>query len=302
MMFEQELELHPGIGAKSLDGTIARAMESERADALIDDFLAIEFLRHGVTEGVLEPSVLGGTGQSPDPGPHNTSAPFIRSRHVGLRSWFGDRVVNDAVADGVRQVVILAAGQDARAYRLTWEPDCVLYEVDQPAVVAFNARALARMDAEPRCERRAVGADLAGDWLTPLAAQGWDASRPTVWVIEGILIYLPPPVRATLFRLLTDASAPGSRISLDDAPLPELLRIQQVLRNPGVPREEHVPGMFSLEQRDSSARQLQALGWTAEAVTADELRARHGLPQELPDNPIGELLGRCYVVAAQRDG
>jgi methyltransferase (TIGR00027 family) len=299
-MFERELAFHPGIGAKSLDGTIARAMESERADALIDDFLAEEFLRHGVAEGVLEPSLL--TGQPLDPGPRNTSAPFIRSRHVGLRSWFGDRVINEAVADGVRQIVILAAGQDARAYRLIQEADCVLYEVDQPAVVAFNGRALAGMDAKPRCERRAVGADLAADWLTPLADQGWDSSRPTVWVIEGVLIYLPPSVRTTLFRQLTDASAPGSRISLDDAPLPELLRIQQVLRNSGVPTEEHVPGMFSLEQRDSSARELRSLGWTAEAITADELRARHGLPGEQPGNPIGELLGRCYVVAAQRKG
>jgi O-methyltransferase involved in polyketide biosynthesis len=127
-------------------------------------------------------------------------------------------------------------------------------------------------------------------------------ARPTVWVIEGVLIYLPPPVRSALFRRLTDASAAGSRVSLDDAPLPELLRIQRLLRNSGVPAEEHVPGMFSMEQRDSSADELRSLGWTAEAVTADELRTRHDLPREEPGNPIGDLLGRCYVVAARRKG
>ncbi|GID29916.1 SAM-dependent methyltransferase [Paractinoplanes brasiliensis] len=298
----REQLLKPGIGAKSLDGTFARALESQRADALIDDFLAAVFLRRGVTEGVLEPSVLDEDGRPLDPGSRNTSAWFVRARHVGLRSWFGDRVIEEAVTSGVRQVVILAAGQDARAYRLIEEPDCVVFEVDQPEVTAFNSRALAGLDARPRCERRPVSADLASDWRGPLVARGWQASRPTVWVIEGVLIYLPPDVREALFRDITALSAAGSYLSLDDAPLEELRGVQRVLDAPGAARDEHSPAMFDMRPRAASAQLLQSLGWQAQAITADALRTRHGLPGESSGNPLASILGRCHVVSARYAG
>ena len=62
---------------------------------------------------------------------------------MAVRTRFFDRLFLDAAATGVRQAVILAAGLDARAYRLPWPDGTVVYEVDQPEVIEFKTRTLA---------------------------------------------------------------------------------------------------------------------------------------------------------------
>src|SRR5262245_16175119 len=79
------------------------------------------------------------------------------------------RFLDDALLGAVRmadQVVILAAGMDARAYRLAWPDGTTVYELDQPAVIAAKADLLA--DDQPRCRRVAIGVDLADDWPAAL--------------------------------------------------------------------------------------------------------------------------------------
>ena len=101
------------------------------------------------------------------------------------------RFLDDALLRAVRtahQVVIVAAGMDARAYRLAWPDGAVVYELDQPAVIAAKNDVLA--DDDPRCRRVAVGVDLADDWPTALTESGFDPNAPTVWLIEGLLQYL----------------------------------------------------------------------------------------------------------------
>ena len=56
--------------------------------------------------------------------------------------WF-DKLFTDAAAAGVRQAVILAAGLDARAYRLPWPDGTTVYELDQPEVIEFKTQTLA---------------------------------------------------------------------------------------------------------------------------------------------------------------
>ncbi len=50
---------------------------------------------------------------------------------------------------GIRQAVILASGLDSRAYRLPWPAGTVVYEIDQPEVIAFKTETLAELGAEP---------------------------------------------------------------------------------------------------------------------------------------------------------
>ena len=64
--------------------------------------------------------------------------------------WF-DEFFIAAGANGIDQAVILAAGLDARGWRLPWVDDTVLYEIDQPKVLEFKAQTLARMTARPVC-------------------------------------------------------------------------------------------------------------------------------------------------------
>ncbi|EFD57248.1 conserved hypothetical protein [Mycobacterium tuberculosis T92] len=96
---------------------------------------------------------------------------------------------------GVRQVVILAAGLDARAYRLPWPAGTVVYEIDQPQVIDFKTTTLAGIGAKPTAIRRTVYIDLRADWPAALQAAGLDSTAPTAWLAEGMLIYLPPDPR-----------------------------------------------------------------------------------------------------------
>ena len=73
------------------------------------------------------------------------------SQQIIIRTRFWDDALLDAQDDGVSQVVILAAGMDARAYRLPWRAGTTVYEVDQPRVIAAKDERLA--GERPRCRR-----------------------------------------------------------------------------------------------------------------------------------------------------
>ena len=135
----------------------------------------------------------------------------VRTRHF-------DRLFTDAAAAGVRQAVILAAGLDARAYRLPWLDGTVVYEVDQPEVIDFKSRTLADLGAQPTADRRTVAIDLREDWPNALRDSGFDTSQPTAWIAEGLLIYLPPEAQDLLFDRINELSAPGSRVATEHIP------------------------------------------------------------------------------------
>lgn len=71
---------------------------------------------------------------------------------------------------GATQAVILAAGMDARSYRLPWQHGATVFEVDQPHVMAIKDERLA--GEQPQCRRVAVGVDLSDDWPKMLETPG----------------------------------------------------------------------------------------------------------------------------------
>jgi methyltransferase (TIGR00027 family) len=97
---------------------------------------------------------------------------------IVVRTRFWDEALLDA-AGKAAQVVILAAGMDARAYRLGWPDGTAVYELDQPQVIAAKSGLLA--GEQPRCRRVPVGVDLADDWPTAIrsspAPKGGMAAR-----------------------------------------------------------------------------------------------------------------------------
>src|ERR1700758_4619459 len=93
---------------------------------------------------------------------------------MAVRTKYFDDYFNNAVAAGVRQAVILASGLDARAYRLPWPGGTVVYEIDQPQVIEFKTRPLARIGADPTATRRTVPIALRQDWPAALKAAGLD--------------------------------------------------------------------------------------------------------------------------------
>lgn len=128
------------------------------------------------------------------------------------RTRFIDAFFVAAQQDGIRQVVLLAAGLDARGYRLPWAAGTTLYEIDVPRVVEFKAAALADLGAAPTADVRGVPIDLRLDWPAALLQAGFDAGQPTAWAAEGLFGYLPPQAQDRLLDNITELSADGSQL------------------------------------------------------------------------------------------
>jgi methyltransferase (TIGR00027 family) len=137
---------------------------------------------------------------------------------IAVRTRFFDDFFLDATAAGLRQAVILAAGLDARSYRLPWPAGTVVFEVDQPKVIQFKTTTLAGLGAAPTTECRAIGIDLRDDWPAALREKFFDIDQPTAWIAEGLLMYLPPEAQNKLLDNITFLSAPGSRIATEQLP------------------------------------------------------------------------------------
>jgi methyltransferase (TIGR00027 family) len=131
---------------------------------------------------------------------------------VPLRVATIDVELKAAVATGCRQVVLLGAGLDTRAYRMPALADAVVYEVDHPATQAYKRRKASPLAPLARSVTY-VPVDFESSSLAErLAATTFRADAPTVWVWEGVLMYLTDAaVRATLADIAR-CSAAGSTL------------------------------------------------------------------------------------------
>jgi methyltransferase (TIGR00027 family) len=104
--------------------------------------------------------------------------------YMASRTVFFDEFFLAATHAGVRQAVILAAGLDARAWRLPWPDEITVYELDQPKVLEFKESTLEASGAHPTAAHVNVPVDLRQDWPKALRQAGFDASAPTAWSAE----------------------------------------------------------------------------------------------------------------------
>jgi len=216
--------------------------------------------------------------------------------------WF-DELFTDAMAAGVRQAVILAAGLDARAYRLPWPDGTTVYELDQPEVIEFKSKTLADLGAQPSAERHTVAIDLRNDWPKALLDNWFDPTRPTAWIAEGLLIYLPPEAQDLLFDRINELSAPGSRVATEHIPDVTMFsddrsrRITERLKKYG--HDIEMKDLIYHGERSHVIEYLTAHGWDVSAKTMREAYAADGF--EFPENEtIGFFSNLSYVSAVKR--
>ncbi|MGZ0145981.1 class I SAM-dependent methyltransferase [Kribbella sp. WER1] len=205
-----------------------------------------------------------------------------------IRTKFYDEYFVAATTSGITQAVVLASGLDSRAYRLPWPPGTIVYELDQPEVIAFKTQALAALGATPTADRKPVAADLREDWPAALRAAGFDPAVPTAWSAEGLLGYLPPDAQDRLLDTITELSAPGSRVATESKPTPtaaEEADTKQGLRGlaQSWPTRTDMSNLRYYGPRNEAASYLTAAGWTLTTTTIESLLATNNLAALDPD-------------------
>jgi methyltransferase (TIGR00027 family) len=217
--------------------------------------------------------------------------------NMAVRTKFFDDFFTDATAAGIQQAVILASGLDSRAYRLQWPAGTVVYEVDQPQVIAFKTKALADIGAEPTAERRVVAIDLRFDWPAALKEAGFDPDRPTAWSAEGLLGYLPPEAQDQLLDTITALSAPGSRLAPESSPPIDQADVDETKEKMEMSAERWREHGYDLDwanlvyfgDRNDPADYLADHGWTVNGRNINELLAAHGYPPFDSDTMFAQL-------------
>ena len=174
----------------------ARAAESARAEALFRDPYAAAL------------SGSGGEALLSEVGPE-TAIPSI-----AIRTRFYDDAIREAIARGIRQIVMLGAGLDTRAYRLDLPSDARWIEVDLGPVLAHKRRVLA--DARPTVRL----SDVAGDACDPgtfdaIERAGLRREERTLWLVEGLLCFLDSDGVDALFAEVGALSTALSEVLFD---------------------------------------------------------------------------------------
>ena len=132
------------------------------------------------------------------------------------RTRMGDDLLRAYYEKGARQLVILGAGFDARAYRMTGLDKLRVFEVDQQTT--FDVKE-PRLKGEPLsvASRAVVATEFTerGRWAKDLIDAGYDREVPSVWLLEGLLMYLSIEDTKDLMRHMGNLSAPGSAVFHD---------------------------------------------------------------------------------------
>lgn len=175
-----------------------RAFENARTDRLFEDRLSF---------------VLAG------PEAHHIAEKINQDEqrpYVAVRTRYVDDWLIKSVLPEVKQIIILGAGMDTRAFRLEFPSDTVIFEVDKKEVLDKKNERLNKVKANPNCRRVNVPADLTqSSWKTSLSEKGYDSSKLSAIIMEGVQMYLTEQQLHNLLRDLSNLTADGSFLFMD---------------------------------------------------------------------------------------
>jgi methyltransferase (TIGR00027 family) len=284
------------VGATALGVAASRAVETAGPNPLIrDDFARVLVSSAGPAWARLADAELAWL----DGDPLGQRAHRLGIDYQAVRTHFFDEYFADAVSAGIRQVVILAAGLDSRAYRLNWPSGTAVYEIDQPQVLEYKTGILEQHGAVATASRRPVPVDLREDWPAALAAAGFDRTQPTAWLAEGLLPYLPSDAQDRLFDMFTALSAPGSRVAVEVFGMNSRSNSQRWLRmRERLGLDVNVQALTYHEpDRTDAIEWLADHGWQVHSVNNRDEMARLGraVPEDLADEAVRSTLLRARL-------
>ena len=254
-----------GVSETALGAAEMRSEESGRPDRLFDDPYAAAFVAAAPPLFPDLPSIVD------DPALAALKEEFVTG--IAIRTRFYDDYLAAACATGCRQVVLLAAGLDTRAFRLSWPRDLRLFEVDLPGLFAFKEAVLVRQTAAPRCSRTVVEIDLREEWSTGLTAAGFDPTAPSAWTAEGLLPYLSNDDAARLLERVGELSAPASCMSFDYDDFAEGSTLANLRATPGM---QEVASMWEGGLSESPLEWMRAHGWLVSTRSRAAVAATFG--------------------------
>jgi methyltransferase (TIGR00027 family) len=279
-------DITTSLGATALGVAAYRAAESVQEKPLVRDDVATQLIDAVGLPG-WQRLARGDTSWLDEDDDRGRRALAASRDFVAVRTLFFDRFVEDAVAAGVVQLVIMASGLDARAFRLGALRECAVYELDRPEVLGFKMSTLAALDVAAIAMVEAVAVDLREDWGAALIEHGFESFTPTVWLIEGLLPYLPSVAQRRLVSDLTALSAPGSRLAAEAYPSATThlgpARLAAWRANSAKIRDRlgvgvDVTTLTQQEDPTDIAALLADEGWTVNSVDSRDEMARRGRP------------------------
>jgi methyltransferase (TIGR00027 family) len=262
-----------------------RALETEAPNRLFEDHFA------HVLAGEEGFALLAASQKAKPPTPAGGPDPYL-----SIRTRFFDDALLGAVNErGLQQVVLLAAGMDARAFRLTWPLGTTLFEVDRDEVIEQKEAVLRGLGARPMCQREVVRADLERDWVNPLLRAGLDQGQPAAFLAEGLLMYLDAGAVASLLASVQRLARPGSWLGAD-------LVGSELLSSPYFKAFLELLERFGCPWRFGTAQPEQLLaryGWAATVVVPGEAEANYGRwPYPVAPRSMAGI-PRSYLVTAE---
>jgi methyltransferase (TIGR00027 family) len=289
-------DIATSVGATAVMVALARAAETASADPLIRDPFAEPLVSTPELEGVREQVHAWWAGPEQDDDPDFTPNSQNMINYQAVRTHFFDAYFGDAVAAGIRQVVILAAGLDSRAYRLDWPAGTVVYELDLPKVLDYKAETLASHGAVPVANRRPVPVDLRHDWPQALRDAGFDATQPTSWLAEGLLPFLPAAAQEAMFASIDMLSGSGSQVAVEIFGVDEEKRKEAEEKWAQLRAKREARGedtsfnpfdlWFDDEGRPDSGEWFAVHGWTTRSVNARDEALRLDRPPQSDERPF----------------
>jgi methyltransferase (TIGR00027 family) len=308
-------DLAHSVGATATGVAVGRALATQRPNALIDDPYAAPLVR-----AVGVPFFTRLVDGELNPGEVDANAVFGMQRMtdmMAVRTRFFDEFFLTATGGGnsaeaaasgnIRQAVILAAGLDARAYRLPWPPETTVFEIDQPQVIDFKSQTMRELGAAPTAHRHAVAVDLRHDWPAALQRAGFDPDQPTAWSAEGLLAFLPSDAQDRLLDEITALSAPGSRLAAEnmDGGGEGAQMMQDRMHQTIDHWREHgfdldMTDLWYFGERHDIPEYLTTRGWTTRLIPMTELYAASGVSLDIDDNTDVQAFASFGYVTATR--
>ncbi|MDJ0718682.1 MAG: SAM-dependent methyltransferase [Prochloraceae cyanobacterium] len=242
-----------------------RAKETERADRLFVDPFAAKLAGEEaftVLEKQLTPQDLA---------------------YVAVRTCFFDDFLLD-VCDRANQIVILASGMDTRAYRLPWSSQTKIYEIDRSFVLETKKSLL--KDVAPTCQHYTIGADLTQPWSHLLLEKGYQPNLPSVWLLEGLLMYLAASEVDRLLETISQLTTNDSYLGLDS------INVKSIEYEP-------YKGYFRFGC-DYPEELLLKYGWLGKVIQPGDEGAYFGrYTDKLPPREVTDV-ERIFLVKAQK--